>query len=384
VALGLLTDMKKLRLISSDSHVVEPADLWQERIDSSYRNRAPRVVHLENRDQWYAENDVPIGIFGTTGQAGVRFESPEKLSFDGRETDIPLGGRDPEAHVRDLDTDTVSAAVLYPSVALTAYMIPATDLLSAIFRSYNDWLSDFCQSYPHRLKGIGMLNVDDVGEAVGELKRIARLGLVGAVIPQDPGERRYSHPSYERLWAAAQNLATPLSLHQFSTRWIAGKPPGLLVRDKEADPAGSVNKEVTPRNALTDMIFSGVFERYPGLKVGAVEFELAWAPFFMDRMDAVYEGSVAGFRKRFAGGALPSDFFRKNVFLSFQEDDLGIKLRSYMGNDSLMWASDYPHAEGTFPKSREIVNRILTDVEQDERTRIAGGNVAKLYGFPLG
>ena len=106
-----------------------------------------------------------------------------------------------------------------------------------------------------------------------------------------------------------------------------------------------------PRNAIAAMIYGGVFERYPKLKVGVVEFEVAWAPYFMARLDNVYTERAVGRKlQRFKDGLLPSDFFRRNVFISFQEDDLGIQLRSSIGVENLMWGSDYPHAESTFPE----------------------------------
>ena len=142
------------------------------------------------------------------------------------------------------------------------------------------------------------------------------------------------------------------------------------------------NTDGRVRASIVDIIFSGVFERYPRLKVGAIEFEVAWAPYFMRRMDNTYEERPSGLKGyRFKEGSLPSDFFRSNVFISFQEDDLGIQLRHYVGVDNLLWASDYPHAESTFPKSREIVDKILAGIPEDEQRKIAGENAAKLYGF---
>ena len=118
------------------------------------------------------------------------------------------------------------------------------------------------------------------------------------------------------------------------------------------------------------------------LKVGAVEFEVAWAPYFMSRMDDVYTARAVGVsRQRFKHNALPSDFFRQNIFLSFQEDALGIELRSHIGVENLLWASDYPHAESTFPQSRAIVDRILRGVPEPEQVQIAGANTARLYHF---
>jgi hypothetical protein len=112
------------------------------------------LVHEAEADQWYADG-VPFGAIGINQQAGVRFETPERLTLQGRMATVPRGGRDPHAHVQDMDRDTVAGGVLYPSQGLTTYRIPDSALLSAIFRAYNDWLADFCQPCPQRLKSIG-------------------------------------------------------------------------------------------------------------------------------------------------------------------------------------------------------------------------------------
>ena len=168
----------------------------------------------------------------------------------------------------------------------------------------------------------------------------------------------------------------PLSLHVGTYRWRPGTNPN------EQDTVEFTNRECEVRNALAAMIFGGVLERHPGLRIGAAEFEVAWVPYFLARMDNVYTERAEGRRReRFRNGMLPSDFFRRNVFTSFQEDDLGIQLRSLIGVENVMWGSDYPHAESTFPKSREIVERILTNVPEPEQALIAGENAARLYGF---
>jgi predicted TIM-barrel fold metal-dependent hydrolase len=198
------------------------------------------------------------------------------------------------------------------------------------------------------------------------------------MIPLRPMERRYDHPDYAPLWAAAQDLGMPLSLHVGTYRWR----PGVNLDRPSLDIVEFSNREGDVRMAIAAMIFGGVFERYPTLQVGAVEFEVAWAPYFMNRMDNVYTERAIGIsHQRFKDGALPSDFFRRNVFISFQEDDLGVQLRSYIGVDNLMWGSDYPHAESTFPKSRQVVERILQGVPVQEKAKIAGENAARMYHF---
>ncbi len=134
---------------------------------------------------------------------------------------------------------------------------------------------------------------------------------------------------------------------------------------------------------MCDMIFSGVFERHPGLRLAIVEFGLAWASHVLSSMDYTYRERHEEALYRFKDGMRPSDFFHRNVFLSFQEDAIGIRLRDAIGVDNLMWGSDYPHSESTFPQSRKILAEILAGVPDDEQAKIAGGNTARLYRFDV-
>ena len=371
--------MSTYKLISSDSHIIEPPDLWEKHIEPKFRDRAPFLAHEETTDQWYADGGkVKFGTFANA-QPGVRWEHPELISVEGRYKDVLAGGLDPHAHVADMDLDGVAGGVLYPSMGLTLYCVPDDDLLTAIFRAYNDWLADFCSVYPKRLKGIAMLNMDDVDEGVKELERAANMGLGGAMMALLGKHEKYDHPDYERLWAAAQDLDIPISLHTACLRVTEGSPFNQI---HQSTPEDLTNHEYHARNAIAQIIFSGVFERYPKLKIGAIEFEILWAPYFMGRMDNTYRERTPGKEiKRFKGEAMPSDFFRNNVFISFQEDPLGIRLRSEVGVDNLLWGSDYPHSESTFPRSRQIVEEILEGVPEEEKAKIVGGNTARVYHF---
>ena len=173
----------------------------------------------------------------------------------------------------------------------------------------------------------------------------------------------------------------PLSLHIATFR----PAPGVARRGQPQRAAGVIVNlgTDTSRLSLAHLILSGVFERFPRLRVGSVEHELGWAPFFLDRLDYTYtQRARRPWWHRFKDG-LPSDFFRRNVFLSFQEDALGIRDRHLLGVDQLMWGSDYPHTESTFPQSRKLLDRVFADVPDGERRRIVRDNVARLYGFDL-
>ena len=366
-------------IISSDSHVFEPPDLWTTRIDAAFRARAPRIERRDGVDLLVVESDQPVAGIGLISNAGARFLAPETIADHARFEDVHRGGWDPEQHLADMRLDGVAGEVLYPSQGLFYFKVADPALLSAVFRAYNDWLAEFCRVDPDRLKGIAMINLDDVADGIAELTRTARLGFCGAMITEFPLEhRRYDNPEYEPFWAAAEDLEMPLSLHTATRR--QGTNAGVAARTIR-DASRRATKAFLPALSLCDMIFSGVFDRHPRLRVAIVEFELSWAPYVIANADYTYRERHAEAAYRFKDGRRPSDFFRANVALSFQEDAVGIRLRDVIGVDTMMWGSDYPHSESTFPRSRQILDEILADVPAGERAKIVGENAARLYGF---
>ena len=368
-------------ILSSDSHVFEPPDLWMKRIDRAFRDRAPRIERIDGADQIVIETDQILSGIGLISNAGARFEAPETISGRGLFDDVPRGGYDPEQHLSDMRLDGVAGEVLYPSQGLFYFRVADTPLMSAIFRAYNDWLGEFCATDPARLKGIAMINLDDVQDGIRELERVARLGLAGAMITEYPLEhRRYDQAEYDPFWAAAESLGVPLSLHTATRR--QGKIRGAGEKTLR-DASSRSTKAFYPALSMCDMIFSGVFERYPRLTVAIVEFELSWAPHILASMDYTYRERHGEAIYRFKDGMRPSDFFHRNVVLSFQEDAVGIRLRDVIGVDNMMWGSDYPHSESTFPQSRQILAEILEGVPADEQAKIAGANTARVYHFDV-
>ena len=169
----------------------------------------------------------------------------------------------------------------------------------------------------------------------------------------------------------------PLSLHIATNRYVPGMP---LVDIETVGPVFFTKVDYWVRMSLSHMIFSGVFERYPKLRVGSIEQELSWVPHFLDRLDYNYtQRPPTGDWYTFKEDMLPSEFFHQNVFLSFQDDALGVRDRDIVGVDNMCWGSDYPHPESTFPKSMEVLEGILTGCTDEEKTKIAGGNVSRIY-----
>src|SRR5438552_5384566 len=184
-------------ILSSDSHVFEPPDLWQTRIDAPFRDRAPRIERIDGADQIVVEADHILSGIGLISNAGARFAAPETTSAEGRFEDVHRGGYDPEHHLEEMALDGVAGEVLYPSQGLFYFKVADPLLMSGIFRAYNDWLAEFCRANPARLKGIAMINLDAVEDGIEELERAARLGLSGAMITEYPAEdRRYDGSEY--------------------------------------------------------------------------------------------------------------------------------------------------------------------------------------------
>ena len=141
-------------VLSSDSHVFEPSDLWQTRIDAAFSDRAPRIERIDGGDHVVVEADQILSGIGLISNAGARFKASETISAQGRFEDVLPGGYDPEQHLKDMALDGVAGEVLYPSQGLFYFKVADPPLMSAIFRAYNDWLAEFCRTDPARLKGI--------------------------------------------------------------------------------------------------------------------------------------------------------------------------------------------------------------------------------------
>jgi predicted TIM-barrel fold metal-dependent hydrolase len=364
------------RLLSSDTHIIEPPNLWIDRIHPAYRDRAPHAERVGDAEWWIVEGHRTLSFAGGA-QTGDRFEKPLELRTGARFEEVRPGGYIPEEHLRDSERDGVMGSVLYPTEGLQLYQIHDSRLFAAVCRAYNDWLAEFCRVAPARLKGIAMLPLDDVEEGIAEMQRTRELGLSGALIPtaQRP-DARYDNPMYESLWSAAEDLDVPLSLHLGANRTPFEEDI------KTIRPSYFTVVDFWVKTSVADMIFSGVFDRHPGLRIGCIEHELGWIPHFLDRLDYTYtqrQGNRSYYRMRNA--ELPSDFFRNQVFCSFQDDELGIRERHVIGIRGLTWGSDYPHTESTFPYSREIMSRRLKDVPEEEQEMIAFGNLSRLYQF---
>lgn len=379
----MTTDVRTM-LLSADNHIVEPPDLWTARANADYLERVPRLVKGDDYDWWCVEGSQSMGSIGNTTQAGDRYtsEEPHKMTAKGRWESVRPGAYDPHESVADMEYDGVFGGAIFPTAGVGGiWRIEDTGLLNVVCSLYNEWIADFCKPYPDRLKGVAMLNLDNVEDGVRELYRAHELGLTAALITVYPKhERQYHNPEYEPLWAAAHELGMPLCLHSGSHR--DGVPMDQFNDEDPNNPLGVMycTQQYRVMRSIASMIWSKVFERYPGLKVASVENNAGWAPHFLYMMD-LHHRDRGMLWPRFKNDMTPSDFFHRNVFLSFQEDWQAVRERDLIGVGNLMWGSDYPHTEGTWPDSKRVIDEIFSEVPDDEVRLMTHDNVAKVFGF---
>jgi predicted TIM-barrel fold metal-dependent hydrolase len=371
-------------LASADSHFVEPPDIFERYLPAALRPLAPRMDVLTDdrgvsQHAWTFEGHMVSPLGGGAPRRGV--VDPGNREFRAMWSDIDPAAHEPNAYVDALDVDGVEVAVVQPTAGLVWWRVPDSSLLDALFRAQNEHMADFCSVQPDRTKGIACLNVDDVQNACAELRRCRDRGMVGALIPVHPGAAgSYSDPRYDPLWATAQELETPLCMHVATIR--PGVPSASSMSTIALTPGLRSVREYWVRLSLADIIFAGVFDRFPRLRVGSVEHEAAWLPFWLDTMDWTYqhrEVLTGGWRS--ASGQLPSETFRTNMFVTFIEDALAIELRHHIGVENLMWGNDFPHTESSWPESRQLVDKLMQDVAPAERLAMSSTNTKRLFGL---
>jgi len=367
--------MAEQRIISADSHFVEPPTMWAERMDARFRDRAPHTEqgYKGRPGEWFrCENIQPVQVAGFFGSGKSAEELPEHVK-KGFEV-APKSVWDPAERLKEQDRDGVSAEALYTSMGMLLFGLDDTELRAECFRAFNDWAAEYCSYDPKRLVGLGAVTLEDIPAGVAELERIAKKGLRGALIwGAPPEDKPYSLPEYDPFWAAAQEHNFPLSLHI-----LTGRGGNRFSRRKVLFGYMKLPQEI--QLTLADMITSGVFERFPRLKIVSAENDVSWIPHFMYRLDHAYD------RLRHLEGLslplLPSEYLKRNVWATFQFETSNVDFtRQSFGADHIMWSSDYPHTDSPWPRSREFIAEAFKNIPQTDRVKITAGNAALLYGI---
>ncbi|MGO9059098.1 MAG: amidohydrolase family protein [Candidatus Binataceae bacterium] len=370
------------KLVSADSHVVEPPDLWTSRLDKRFRDRAPRMVSREQGDVFICEGALAGDEHGQGLIATKRkYEKPESYDFGhegGRWSEVPEPAYDPAERIKENDREGVEAELMYTSHGLIMYAIPDREFRFACFQAFNNWLGEFCAAAPKRLFGIAMIPTDDIDRAVSELERCAKMGYPGAMVSIDHGSgETYVDSKYSKLWTAAESLDMPISLH------TAASEQGSLFVTGSMFVNFSCGFSPT-MYAIVSMIFEGLFDNHRKLKVISVENDASWALAVLERMDDrwKHDKSWAG-QAGLTSGRTPSQIFHAQVACSFMRDRTAIVNRDIIGKHNIMWGSDYPHFDGAWPKQAEQLERQFAGVPLEDQIRIGRTNAIEFYRLPL-
>jgi len=398
-------------LISADSHVNEAPDLFETRLPAAMRERGPRLrTDDDGRDVWITEGLTPSPLTFGVHAAGKRGdgEAFDQRSLYIHRDEMVRGSFDPHARLADMDRDGLAAEVLYPGPLSglggggTIANIADTELRHACIRAYNDWLADFCATAPGRFAGIALLRIEEPDFALTELERVAELGFRAGIVnamPDLAGGSPLFSERYEPIWSRAEDLGFTLSLHILHARNTApltaaaaaeanltGQGEGLhQVLNHVGSGTGVFETYMTMMyldmaEPLSLLVFSGILERHANLRFALAECGVGWIAFTLERMDAIFHKHRTWMQTIVQRP--PSEYFHEHCFATFQDDDLsGLLTRELIGIDNLMWASDYPHTDTTFPYSQQVVDRMFEriGVPEAEADRIAAGNARRLY-----
>jgi len=357
--------------ISADSHISEVEDCFAD-IDPVFEDRRPKAVFDTDRGAILAIEDlgikVPMGIICTAGRNPEDFGKP----VDWHE--LHPAGHDPAARLAIQDEEGVKAEVLYPSLGMVLCNHPDADYKTACFHAYNRWLADYCSHAPQRLFGAGQAAVKNAAEGADELRAIADQGFKAVMMSGMPGEADYDDAQYDKLWATAQELGLPLCFHILTNPAYSGhRGPKINAL---------LNVVRSCQDIIGLMIYSGVFDRFPDLKVVCVEADAGWAPHYAYRMDHIYN------RHRFWNKApelsrLPSEYFYENIYMTFQDDWTAVKMVDQLNINRLLWANDFPHSDSTWPLSQQLVAQHMAHLTPQQQRLILRDNCIELFGMDV-
>ena len=353
---------------SADSHVVEPPEVFEglER----FGERAPRIVKdPPGREGIYVvfptrEREIPLPV-GRFGIAGARLDDPETQERIKHGWDrINPGVRDPVARLTEQDQDQIVGEVMYPSINMFTFSLPDREVCHAVFQRHNDWIVDYTSHAPARLIAAACIPLPDVEASLAELDRMLKKGVQALAIPcTAPPDKPYSDPIYEPFWSAVEEAGLPLSMHIFcGAEWGMSLPSYW----------NGVSSYALALSAIAWTV-----ETLPASVTWYVP--LGWMAHWLQRLDhAVYrvpnEVSPQLTMK-------PSEYFQRNFYATFEDDELGVRTRDVIGVDRLLWGNDYPHHDSIWSNSVAVIDEIMQGVPEDEVRKMTWDNVIKLYNL---
>jgi uncharacterized protein len=370
------------KVMDSDMHLIEPHDLWQRYIDPAYKAQAPVGGNVVPRDaRVYLGGKNPADTPRKWGKYLADHVVAQK-------NDYALSDQryyDNFSQLAAMDREGIDVAILFPSRGLFVLGIDSTatagergidpGLATAIARAYNDWLYDFCALDRKRLFGAAMVAPHDIAGAVAEARRAVRdLGFKAVfLLPGLINKRPWHDPAYDPLWDECQRLGVPVGFHGGGPDRLTDFSIGL---HEIFMMWHTFSHSLGPMQAAVSMTAGGVFQRFPSLRAAFLEGNCSWAPWLFARLDEHYEDYIGKYEVKLEMN--PSEYFKRNCFVSVESDEATVKLYvDWMGNDNVVFSTDYPHVDSKFPHA---VEKLLTlPVSEESKRKFLWDNCARLY-----
>jgi predicted TIM-barrel fold metal-dependent hydrolase len=368
------------RIIDADGHIVEPRALWNEYVEPKWRERVIQVRrNPSGMDELWIDNEnwsrpsLPVAASMVPGGLSD-LERARRLTWD----DVPRAGFDPHERLKVMDAEGIDVAVLYPSLWLLYGDLNDPQLAAAACRAYSNWMADYCKADPKRLYAVAPMPLQDVDEAVREMRGVVHdLGFKAVFVRPNPfNRRRLNDPAYEPFWHEAEALGIPVAIHSsFGTRMPT------MGADRYRDPFffHMVCHPFEQQSACLDIICGGVLARHPKLKVGFFESGVGWLGYWLDRMDSHFEKMhdyVPWLKRK------PTEYFIEQCYLTLDPDERTLRAMVELGVErNVLWGSDFPHFDCTYPGVMKEIERALAVLPEHARANILTENAIRFYNL---
>ncbi|MSQ26095.1 MAG: amidohydrolase [Dehalococcoidia bacterium] len=372
--------MQDYKLISADGHVIEPPNLWVDRMPKKYKDRIPHMVSLPDTDAWIIEGAADPLTFGLNTVAGL---PPERYNPKLRFSEVWRGGWDPKARVEEQDQGKVDAEIMFPTPRISNSIFwnnSDPEFHIACVRAYNDWLSEYCSYAPDRLGGVAMLPNVGAQAAIDEMHRAIKLpGIVTVMCGKYPNGGAWLDPSDDPFWAAMEETGVPLNIHV----GFASGPPTTHEKASQGFAftgafTGALRIQEAPYRAL-ELIYHRVFDRFPKLKVVLAETDCGWVPYFMEQIDDRVPRQNPKNRVQFK--LKPSEYFTRNFWYTIVFDSFGLRNRHEIGVERILWSNDFPHASCDWPNDWKRIAKDFKGMPAGDQHAVLAGNALTLYGL---
>ncbi|MDH5289400.1 MAG: amidohydrolase [Acidimicrobiia bacterium] len=388
-----MTSVADIKIIDTDTHWSEPADLWTSRAPASYADRVPQLAEKGGKRRWWFDGDIPIGTAIASSVVDTEGTKMLGAAFFGMDNDmVHRSSFDPEARVAMMDELGITAQIMYPNLAgfgNTKFLQSPDEALRLITTEiYNDALAEFQQATGQRVFGMALVPWWNLEAAEAEIRRAHSIGLRGIVTcsnPEEAGLPDMSQPEWNPIWEACSELKMPVNFHIGSSNGnmdFFGKAPWPSYGPERKLALGSANLFLGNARVIGNMIYSGVPERYPDVKFVSVESGVGWLPFFLEALDHQLTETAPN-EADFLTMA-PSDYFRRQFFGCFWFESAGLRTAiDYLGAQSILFETDFPHPTCLYPRDDAKMDTALGQLTDDEKRQVMSTNAAALYRIDL-